>query len=141
MSGTNRKSAVCAKSSGLLLVVLTTACGDVQGPKLAGVYELTEVSGSTMPVTLSNSLVILSGELQLADDGFKETLTFTNASVPSTVIFEGEYAVRGGRVHLSGNEHDYIHVLEERNGNLVTTARGSTLADLDILRIYKYTPK
>ena len=124
-----------------LLVVVTGACGDVEGPKLAGVYALSEVSGSALPVTLSSSLVLLSGELQLADGHFKETLTFTNASVPTTTIFEGEYAIRGSRVHLSGSEHDYIHVLEEQNGNLVTTARGSTLPDLGVLRIYKYTPR
>ena len=94
-----------------------------------------------MSVTLGNSLVMLGGELQLTDDRFKETLIFANASVPMTLIFEGEYAIRGRRVHLSGNQHDYIHVLEEQNGNLVTTARGSTLPDLGILRIYKYTPR
>ena len=129
-----------ARLSGLL-VVFTSACGDVEGPKLAGVYELAEVSGSSMPVTLSHTLVLISGELQFEDDRFIETLTYTNASVPTTLIFEGEYAIRGGRVHLSGNEHDYIHVLEEQDGNLVTTARGSSLPDLGVLRIYKYKPR
>ena len=124
-----------------LLLSMVLGCGDPEASTLASAYDLTEVSGTALPIALSPSLTLVRGELRFTNGRFEETLVFTSATGTSTSRFAGNVTVRGDRVQLADIEQGYVHTLESSGRRLVTTGRTLGSNDLDVLRIFEYTRK
>ena len=102
---------------GLCTVTAIAACsGGGDGPTppkptAAGDYELMEVEGTELPVTLtggSNTLVIRGGALELdGDDQFNLELEIVFNGQSGTIPLEGEYTVDGDNVEFEAERNDF----------------------------------
>ena len=80
-------------------------------PSAAGDYELMEVEGTELPVTLSggsNTLVIRGGALELdGDNQFTLELDIVFNGQSGTLPLEGEYTVDGDNLEFEAERNDF----------------------------------